>query len=120
MDAAVEAGVDHVSAYALVVEEGTALARRVRRGELAAPDGDVLAHRYEIVDALLQGPVSTGMRSPTGADPAGGAGTTSATGMAASGGVPDREPTAMSVSLDGGMSSTPIAMQCWWPNHRFR
>ncbi|EUA33301.1 hemN C-terminal domain protein [Mycobacterium xenopi 4042] len=55
MDAAVEAGVDHVSAYALVVEEGTALARRVRRGELAAPDGDVLAHRYEIVDALLQG-----------------------------------------------------------------
>ncbi|MDA3662308.1 radical SAM family heme chaperone HemW [Mycobacterium xenopi] len=55
VDAAVEAGVDHVSAYALVVEEGTALARRVRRGELAAPDGDVLAHRYEIVDALLQG-----------------------------------------------------------------
>jgi putative oxygen-independent coproporphyrinogen III oxidase len=53
VDAAVEAGVDHVSAYALVVEEGTALARRVRRGELAAPDDDVLAHRYELVDARL-------------------------------------------------------------------
>jgi oxygen-independent coproporphyrinogen-3 oxidase len=54
VDAAIEAGVDHVSAYALVVEAGTALARRVRRGELAAPDDDVLAHRYEIADALLR------------------------------------------------------------------
>ncbi|OCB40986.1 coproporphyrinogen III oxidase [Mycobacterium malmoense] len=53
LDTAVETGVDHVSAYALVVEEGTALARRVRRGELAAPDDDVLAHRYELVDARL-------------------------------------------------------------------
>jgi oxygen-independent coproporphyrinogen-3 oxidase len=53
VDTAIETGVDHVSAYALVVEEGTALARRVRRGELAAPDDDVLAHRYELVDARL-------------------------------------------------------------------
>ena len=53
VDTAVETGVDHVSAYALVVEEGTALARRVRRGELVPPDDDVLAHRYELVDARL-------------------------------------------------------------------
>jgi putative oxygen-independent coproporphyrinogen III oxidase len=53
VDAAVETGVDHVSAYALLVEEGTALARRVRSGELAAPDDDVLARRYELVDAQL-------------------------------------------------------------------
>ena len=53
VDAAVGTGVDHVSAYALVVEDGTALARRVRRGELAAPDDDVLAHRYELVDEQL-------------------------------------------------------------------
>lgn len=53
VDAAVEAGVDHISAYALVVEDGTALARRIRRGELAAPDDDVLAHRYQLVDARL-------------------------------------------------------------------
>ena len=53
VDTAIETGVDHVSAYALVVEEGTALGRRVRRGELAAPDDDVLAHRYELVDARL-------------------------------------------------------------------
>ena len=52
-DAAVEAGVDHVSGYALLVEDGTALARRVRRGEIAAPDDDVLAHRYELLDARL-------------------------------------------------------------------
>jgi len=53
VDGVVGAGVDHVSAYALVVEDGTALARRVRRNEVAAPDDDVLAHRYEILDARL-------------------------------------------------------------------
>ncbi|RIT49661.1 radical SAM family heme chaperone HemW [Mycobacteroides abscessus] len=51
--AVLEAGVDHVSAYALVVEEGTALARRVRRGELPNPDEDVLADRYQLLDAAL-------------------------------------------------------------------
>lgn len=53
VETAIDTGVDHVSAYALVVEEGTALARRVRRGELSAPDDDVLAHRYELLDARL-------------------------------------------------------------------
>ncbi|ANI40800.1 coproporphyrinogen III oxidase [Mycolicibacterium vaccae 95051] len=53
VDAAVRAGVDHVSAYALIVEDGTALARRVRRGELPAPDDDVLARRYELLDRRL-------------------------------------------------------------------
>lgn len=53
VDAALSGGVDHVSAYALVVEDGTALARRVRRGEIAAPDDDVLAHRYELLDQRL-------------------------------------------------------------------
>jgi oxygen-independent coproporphyrinogen-3 oxidase len=36
-----------------VVEDGTALARRVRRGEVAAPDNDVLAQRYELLDTRL-------------------------------------------------------------------
>ncbi len=53
VDAAIDAGVDHVSGYALVVEDGTALARRVRRHEIAAPDDDVLAQRYELLDARL-------------------------------------------------------------------
>lgn len=52
---AIEAGADHVSAYALIVEEGTPLARRVRLGELPAPDDDVMADRYAIVDELLRG-----------------------------------------------------------------
>lgn len=53
VDTAFDADVDHVSAYALVVEDGTALARRVRRGELAPPDDDALARRYELLDARL-------------------------------------------------------------------
>lgn len=53
LDAVLSAGVDHVSAYSLIVEDGTALARRVRRGELAAPDDDVAAARYEIIDDTL-------------------------------------------------------------------
>jgi len=50
---AASADVDHVSAYALVVEEGTRLAARVRRGELPLPDDDEAAERYEAVDARL-------------------------------------------------------------------
>jgi putative oxygen-independent coproporphyrinogen III oxidase len=53
LDAAVAAGPDHVSAYALTVEAGTRLAARVRRGELAAPDDDVLADRYVAADDAL-------------------------------------------------------------------
>ena len=53
LDAAVAAGPDHVSAYALTVEVGTRLAARVRRGELAAPDDDVLADRYLAADEVL-------------------------------------------------------------------
>jgi putative oxygen-independent coproporphyrinogen III oxidase len=53
VDAVLDAGVDHVSAYALVVEDGTVLARRVRRGEVSVPDDDVLARRYELLDARL-------------------------------------------------------------------
>ncbi|MCW2813522.1 MAG: coproporphyrinogen oxidase [Nocardioides sp.] len=44
---------DHVSAYALVVEDGTALARRVRRGELPAPDDDDLADKYLLAEERL-------------------------------------------------------------------
>ncbi|MDQ3475005.1 MAG: radical SAM family heme chaperone HemW [Actinomycetota bacterium] len=53
LDAALSAGVQHLSAYALIVEPGTALARRVASGEIAAPDDDVLADRYEQADQAL-------------------------------------------------------------------
>jgi len=51
---AVDAGADHVSAYSLIVEPGTRLAARVRRGELPMPDDDMLADRYELVEATLR------------------------------------------------------------------
>ena len=53
LEAALACEPDHVSAYALVVEEGTRLAVRVRRGELPAPDDDVLADDYEVADDVL-------------------------------------------------------------------
>jgi oxygen-independent coproporphyrinogen-3 oxidase len=53
VDAAVALRPDHVSAYALVVEAGTALARRVARGELPDPDDDDLADKYLLADERL-------------------------------------------------------------------
>ncbi|HEX6871678.1 MAG TPA: radical SAM family heme chaperone HemW [Micromonosporaceae bacterium] len=53
--AAIDAGVDHVSAYALIVEAGTRLAGQVRRGEMPMPDDDVAADRYLAADEALTG-----------------------------------------------------------------
>ncbi|MEK2473487.1 radical SAM family heme chaperone HemW [Streptomyces noursei] len=53
LDAATGAGPDHVSAYALIVEEGTQLARRIRRGEIPMTDDDVHADRYLIAEERL-------------------------------------------------------------------
>jgi oxygen-independent coproporphyrinogen-3 oxidase len=53
VEAALACRPDHVSAYALVVEEGTRMAARVRRGELSAPDDDDLADKYELADDLF-------------------------------------------------------------------
>jgi putative oxygen-independent coproporphyrinogen III oxidase len=50
---AVSAGPDHISGYALIVEAGTRLAARIGRGEVAAPDDDVMADRYLAADDLL-------------------------------------------------------------------
>jgi oxygen-independent coproporphyrinogen-3 oxidase len=55
LQAAIGAGPTHISAYALIVEEGTRLGRQVARGELPAPDDDVLADRYLMADAALRG-----------------------------------------------------------------
>ena len=53
LDQAISLEPDHVSAYALVVEEGTKLAAQVRRGEVPRPDDDDEATKYEIADATL-------------------------------------------------------------------
>jgi oxygen-independent coproporphyrinogen-3 oxidase len=53
LDAALSASPEHISAYALIVEEGTRLAARIRRGELQATDDDDLADKYLIADERL-------------------------------------------------------------------
>ena len=53
VEAALAAGPDHISGYALIVEEGTRLAARIRRGQVAEPDDDTMAERYQLADDLL-------------------------------------------------------------------
>lgn len=44
---------DHLSAYALIVEPGTKLARQIRRGDVPEPDEDLQADMYELADRML-------------------------------------------------------------------
>ena len=44
---------DHISAYALIIEDGTKLAAQIRRGDVAMPDDDLQADMYELVDRRL-------------------------------------------------------------------
>jgi len=53
LDAAVDLGPDHISAYALVVEEGTKLGAQVQRGQVPAPEDDDEAAKYELADEVL-------------------------------------------------------------------
>jgi len=53
LHAALAAGPNHISAYALIVEDGTRLAARIARGEMKAPDDDAMADRYLAADDLL-------------------------------------------------------------------
>jgi oxygen-independent coproporphyrinogen-3 oxidase len=53
LESALSAQPDHVSAYALIIEDGTQLARRIRRGELPMPDDDDLADKYVLADEML-------------------------------------------------------------------
>jgi putative oxygen-independent coproporphyrinogen III oxidase len=53
VEAAIAAEPDHISAYALVVEEGTALHRQVAAGVVPAPDDDAMADRYVLADELF-------------------------------------------------------------------
>ncbi len=53
LDTALTLRPDHISAYALIIEDGTKLARQIRRGEVAAPDDDLQADMYETADATL-------------------------------------------------------------------
>ena len=53
LDHAIAQEPDHISAYALIVEDGTKLAAQIRRGEVATPDDDLQADMYERADAAV-------------------------------------------------------------------
>ncbi len=53
LEVALACAPDHVSAYSLIVEEGTRLARQVRSGAVPAPDDDDLADKYALADDTL-------------------------------------------------------------------
>ncbi|HSV39659.1 MAG TPA: radical SAM family heme chaperone HemW [Nocardioidaceae bacterium] len=53
LDTALGCDPDHVSAYSLIVEDGTQLARQVRRGEVPMTDDDDLADKYLMADEVL-------------------------------------------------------------------
>ena len=53
LDQALAQQPDHISAYALIIEDGTRLAAQIRRGEVAMPDDDLQADMYELADSAL-------------------------------------------------------------------
>lgn len=53
LDLALAQEPDHLSAYALIVETGTKLARQIARGEVAEPDDELHADMYELAEARL-------------------------------------------------------------------
>lgn len=53
LERAIALNPDHISAYSLIVEEGTKLARQIKNGELPQPDEDLQADKYELADDLL-------------------------------------------------------------------
>ena len=50
---AIALDIDHISAYALIVEAGTKLAAQVKRGEVEVPDDDLMADKYLLADQLF-------------------------------------------------------------------
>ena len=50
IDSALALPISHISAYALIVEEGTKLAAQIKRGEITKPDDDLTAEKYIMAD----------------------------------------------------------------------
>jgi oxygen-independent coproporphyrinogen-3 oxidase len=53
LEAAIALDTDHISAYSLIVEPGTKLARQVKIGEVEEPNDDLHAEMYELTEQLL-------------------------------------------------------------------
>ena len=52
--AALALDIDHISAYALIVETGTKLAAQIKRGDLTMPNDDLMADMYLLVDQMCE------------------------------------------------------------------
>lgn len=55
LDFALSLPLDHLSAYALIVEEGTRFGAAVRRGEIVMPNDDETAEKYLMLDERMSG-----------------------------------------------------------------
>jgi len=53
LQAAIDLDTDHISAYSLIVEEGTKLARQIKSGQLIEPDEDMHADMYELAEQMF-------------------------------------------------------------------
>lgn len=53
LDFALTLPINHISAYALIVEEGTRLARDIATGQVPAPDDDEMAKKYLMIEQRL-------------------------------------------------------------------
>lgn len=53
LEAAIAMDTDHISAYSLIVEPGTKLARQIKSGEVSSPDEALHADMYELAEELL-------------------------------------------------------------------
>lgn len=54
LEQAISYSPDHISAYSLIVEPGTKLARQITSGQLSDVDEDLQAEKYELADQLLE------------------------------------------------------------------
>jgi len=53
LESAIAVNTDHISAYSLIVEPGTKLARQIKAGEVSVPDESLHADMYELAEELL-------------------------------------------------------------------
>lgn len=54
LDSALALPITHISAYALIIEEGTKLAAQIKRGEVPEVDDDLVADKYLIADKAFK------------------------------------------------------------------
>jgi len=54
IDSALALPIRHISAYALIIEEGTKLAAQIKRGEVPEVDDDLVADKYLIADKAFK------------------------------------------------------------------